>query len=210
MRVVATRPTGSSPPSLLESDTARQILDAALASLARFGPKRLSMSDICAEAGLSRGTLYRYFPNKVDLLEHLGAHVERNFEISLREAVAQQPLLEDRISVVLELIVRQDELRPPAGQLLDVEPGFALAFLRREFPRFLRVVTETLAPALADCEPVQSGSVTVEQLAEMILRLGMSAHLIPSPRARELPAQVASLLRGTAPTISKTAQRSGT
>lgn len=46
------------------SDTHTRILDGALSALARRGVRKLSMSDVGAEAGISRGTLYRYFRDK--------------------------------------------------------------------------------------------------------------------------------------------------
>ena len=46
------------------NETVNRILDGALRALARRGLRKLSMSDICEEAGISRGTLYRYFKSK--------------------------------------------------------------------------------------------------------------------------------------------------
>ena len=46
----------------------RQILDAAMACFRRRGFHQASMQEICAEAGLSAGALYRYFPSKADII----------------------------------------------------------------------------------------------------------------------------------------------
>lgn len=52
----------------LQEKRKRQILDAALACFSRKGFHQTSMQEICAEAGLSAGALYRYFPSKSELI----------------------------------------------------------------------------------------------------------------------------------------------
>lgn len=51
-----------------QSDRRAEILDAAERCFARAGFHRASMQDICAEAGMSPGNLYRYFPSKEALI----------------------------------------------------------------------------------------------------------------------------------------------
>lgn len=47
----------------------QQILDAAMACFARQGFHETTMQDICREAGLSPGAVYRYFSSKEDIVE---------------------------------------------------------------------------------------------------------------------------------------------
>src|SRR4030095_16958552 len=47
-----------------QSDRRAEILAAAQRCFARSGFQGASMQDICAEAGMSPGNLYRYFPSK--------------------------------------------------------------------------------------------------------------------------------------------------
>src|SRR3954471_12703655 len=53
-------------PALTDAREAQQqrILSAAMACFARSGFHKASMQDICAEAGMSAGNLYRYFRSK--------------------------------------------------------------------------------------------------------------------------------------------------
>ena len=46
----------------------QRIVDAAIACFARSGFHGASMQEICAEAGMSPGALYRYFPSKVSII----------------------------------------------------------------------------------------------------------------------------------------------
>src|SRR5260370_28597728 len=66
----------------LESDRRDEILAAAQRCFVRSGFHGASMQDICAEAGMSPGTLYRYFPSKEALVAGIA---ERD-----RAEVAQQ------------------------------------------------------------------------------------------------------------------------
>lgn len=50
-----------------------EILAAAAACFARRGAHAASMNEICAEARLSAGALYRYFPSKEAIIEGLAA-----------------------------------------------------------------------------------------------------------------------------------------
>lgn len=59
----------------LRSDRRAEILDAAERCFARSGFHQASMQDICAEAGMSPGNLYRYFPSKEALIAGI---TERN------------------------------------------------------------------------------------------------------------------------------------
>src|SRR5918993_1196386 len=52
----------------LQSDRREEILNAAQACFARAGFHQTSMQEICAEAGMSPGNLYRYFPSKESLI----------------------------------------------------------------------------------------------------------------------------------------------
>jgi AcrR family transcriptional regulator len=55
-------------PTQRQSDRRAEILDAAERCFARAGFHRASMQDICGEASMSPGNLYRYFPSKEALI----------------------------------------------------------------------------------------------------------------------------------------------
>jgi len=70
-----------------QSDRRAEILDAAERCFARAGFHRASMQDICGEAAMSPGNLYRYFPTKEALIAGI---CERN----RAEAVASFALVD--------------------------------------------------------------------------------------------------------------------
>ena len=53
---------------LLADRRRRQIMDAAIACFRRRGFHQATMQEICAEAGISAGALYRYFGSKADII----------------------------------------------------------------------------------------------------------------------------------------------
>lgn len=53
---------------LLADRRRRQIMDAGIACFRRRGFHQTSMQEICAEAGISAGALYRYFASKTDII----------------------------------------------------------------------------------------------------------------------------------------------
>lgn len=51
----------------LDPDRKKKLLDAAIAEFSRNGYERASLNDIIREAGISKGSLYYYFEDKLDL-----------------------------------------------------------------------------------------------------------------------------------------------
>jgi AcrR family transcriptional regulator len=47
------------------------IVSAAAALFQRFGIRRVTVEEICREAGASKMTFYKYFPNKMELVKHI-------------------------------------------------------------------------------------------------------------------------------------------
>lgn len=175
------------------STTVETIVAGAARALANRGVRKLSMSDICAEAGVSRGTLYRYFKNKEDVLEALAQHVLASMAVALDEAVAAHPALEDRLQVVLSTLGQLAGRMPYTNAVLETEPGFALDFFRRSMPEFRAMLEPTLELALRTSPPVASGLLSVADLCELFERVMLSTYLVPTPTAHLLPALLTEL-----------------
>jgi AcrR family transcriptional regulator len=173
--------------------TEETILDGAIQALSRHGVRRLSMSDICEEAGVSRGTLYRYFKSKEDVLDAVNTRIEQGMKAAYDEAVAANPALEDRVRVVLKVAIGFPDKYPHMRQIILLEPGVALNFMTRELPSIVKAVAEYLKPALVDCPPVAQGILTERQIAEIFMRLVMSSFLLPTPGSAKLDSRIADL-----------------
>ncbi len=66
----------------------QRVLDAAMACFARSGFHGASMQEICAEAGMSPGAVYRYFPSKVSIIAAI-AEADRIHHAAFFERMAE-------------------------------------------------------------------------------------------------------------------------
>jgi TetR/AcrR family transcriptional regulator, repressor for uid operon len=85
-------------PSLHE-ERRRQILSAALACFRRRGFHSTTIAEICAEAGVSAGALYRYFPSKEEIIDAIGAQETERAQI-IFTAIRNAP---DPVAAMLSL-----------------------------------------------------------------------------------------------------------
>lgn len=96
----------------------RRIVRAAMACFSREGFHGTSMQQICAEAGMSPGALYRYFPSKESLI---GAIVEgeRAERACLIDSIETAPTFVDGLVTALEQLLRTPSTM--AGAVLGPE-----------------------------------------------------------------------------------------
>jgi AcrR family transcriptional regulator len=62
------------PPRVMPVDRISEIIRAAARIFARFGYRQAQMEDIAGEAGISKATLYLYFPGKLQLFHYILEH----------------------------------------------------------------------------------------------------------------------------------------
>jgi AcrR family transcriptional regulator len=155
------------------------ILDGAMRALARRGMRKFSMSDVCAEAGISRGTLYRYFRNKEEVLEAMAGQVLGSVNSVLREAVAAEPAPRDRAQVVFQAMLDYPKRFPYVAMIVQREPGFALTLFTHAMPELIDSIATALAPALEQAPPAITQVMTGRQLAELFERFILSTYLLP-------------------------------
>jgi AcrR family transcriptional regulator len=159
--------------------TEARIFSGTLHALARQGPKKLTMSDIATEAGVSAGTLYRYFRNKEDILAALGDHYMMRLRAALLQAIADEPEPADRLRVVIDVMLRYWQDNPATVQLGQMEPGFVLAYIKSVAPRLSGAIHDALAPVLADSAAVRLGVATVDEVVDLVVRIAFSNYFMP-------------------------------
>jgi AcrR family transcriptional regulator len=194
-----------SDPSLDRSGAAEvtrlRLLDATVDALSRLGAKKLSMSAVAMVAGVSRPTLYRYFPCKEELLIALADHQQRSFDSGLAEAI-RSVRREEQLDAVLRFIVRF-QADDGTRRLVDIEPTFVLDRLTRMLPMQRASLARLLADTLdhgADARPTWQP----DDVADLIVRTAVSYFLIPvgdeTQLLRALRAVVKIASDGPAPT----------
>lgn len=156
-----------------------RILSGALDAIAARGAKRLSMSDIIDASGVSRGTLYRYFSNKDQVLSAVAEYVCTGFENGIREAGngIEDPIL--RLKAVMQFYARYTEENSP-GRVFEVEPAFHLAFFRSRFGRYKQAVLEALEPTFDYLDTQLGEAMNRDAFVEGLVRNQLSTLLIPA------------------------------
>jgi len=156
-----------------------RILSGALDAIAARGVKRLSMSDIIDASGVSRGTLYRYFSNKDQVLSAVAEFVCTGFESGIREAGKGIADPIERLRAVMQFYSRYTEENTP-GRIFEVEPAFHLAFFRSRFSRYKQAVLDALEPTFDYLDHLLGDEVNRDGFVEMLVRIQLSTMLVPA------------------------------
>ncbi len=114
-----------------------EIVDAALDCMTRLGAISVSLSDICDQAGISRGAFYVHFSSKD---EAVSAVIARLRDTSIQEGAFSNPV---ELREALYARVRKNEL-PDRGKLALVEVELLLVARKSD------VLRQALADALKD------------------------------------------------------------
>ncbi len=162
--------------------TPERILRAAEKCVRRWGIRRVSMNDVATQAGVSRGSVYRYYPDRDALVQ---AVLERVAELRVAEAepvVRRQPTLAGKVAEAAVVVRRLAEDERSLG--LHEHPGEpALATLRlASAPAMFERWVDFWIPLLEDAR--DGGEVrpdlALRPAAEWIMRILISLVTVPS------------------------------
>jgi AcrR family transcriptional regulator len=168
------------------------ILAATRRVIAKRGPEKFTMSAIATAAGVSRPTLYRWFPTKDALLEALTAYEGQMFDSRLREVIAAQRSSGARLDAALRFLVTYlDGLMGPDP--IGADPAFAIHSLSASLAPFTRTLVRLLGDGMQAVPAVRRGQLTPEQAAELFMRLAYSHYLVPHRDPEVLLANMRSL-----------------
>jgi len=175
------------------SNTAQLILEGARRAIATRGPIKLTLSVVAEEAGVSRPTLYRWYPTKTILLAALAAYEVELFDKGLKEAIEPQRTGERRLDAALRYLIRylDDSLGTSA---IGADADFALQSLADSLEPHVLSLAALLGDSLECVPAVSSGAISRGQAAEMFLRVAYSHYLVPHRNPEEL----LNILRGFA------------
>jgi AcrR family transcriptional regulator len=186
----------SEPNARIFSPTETRILTAALGLIGRRGVRRLGMQEIAEASGVSRGTLYRYFPSRDHVLAAAADFDEQRFSKGADEVLASVTEPEERISAFLAYafeFIRSHSARA----LFESEPGFVLSYLLDHLPSLRGELILRLGDALDSVPAVKRGDLDRDQLADLIVRLFASSWIIPESDERTLVRSINRVLEIT-------------
>lgn len=87
----------------------RQIMDAAIACFRRRGFHQATMQEICAEANISAGALYRYFGSKAEIIGAIAEDKHGDSDALFLEAARNGPVLDALCLIARDFFVKFDE-----------------------------------------------------------------------------------------------------
>ncbi len=169
----------------LELSTRRRILEATHVVFARCGHRNLQLSDVAAEAKVSRPTLYRYFGSREGLLEAFALYEQDNFDAGIAKAIAGLRGAQ-RLDAALQFIV-DFQHSYSLGSIVEIEPEHVLSQMKRVIPimheRIARVIPgadSAVAAAavvrIAVCHYLVDSGTPEQFLAELRLAAGLDPH----------------------------------
>jgi AcrR family transcriptional regulator len=160
------------------STSREAILVATRQAIIERGPGKLTLSAVAAAAGVSRPTLYRWFPTKDDLLVAFVEYEEQQFDAGLRAVVDGYRSPARKLDAALQYLVTYlDDLM--GADPIGADPQFALRSLADSLPTQVDSLVRLLGDAFAQIPAVRSRRVTREQAAELFLRMAYSHFLVP-------------------------------
>lgn len=189
---------------MVDTDTPTALLDAAHAEVLAHGIRRTTAADIARRAGVSRQTLYRYWPDLQALLAALFT----------RELIAAIPAAEPATSLEQladELVGTADRMRqlPLLDRLRQTDPELFARYILERLGTSQRGMHRELTARIAEGQAagfIRSGAPA--QLAAMLLLIAQSAvqsaplvreWLPPDDWRRELRVAVLGYLRPQGP-----------
>lgn len=163
-------------------DVTAKVVDGALRAIARFGLSKLTVDDVAREAGISRATLYRYFPGRGAVLAAVVQAETERLQRGLDEALAEVTTLAEALAAAAAFGSRAFADHAALQTLLATEPGAVLPHLCFSgADNLLTVAADRIGPHL--CRFM--GPLEARRTGEWLARIVLSYGLAPPPEPAE-------------------------
>jgi AcrR family transcriptional regulator len=163
--------------SELSPEVRTRIMEAAVACVERSSVRQFSLEDVAAAAGVSRTTVYRYFPGgRPQLVEQTATWEVARFWGRLADAVSELPTLEDRLVsglVIGRKVITRSRI---LANLLEAEFQELIAAVQPSEPLIHGVIREYMREMLeaeAAAGRLTSGT-DIDVAADYLMRMTLS------------------------------------
>lgn len=134
--------------------TVQKILSASLTRIITYGESGISMTEISREIGVSRPTLYRYFPTREILLENVFELILDDYMQKLDVKIAADPSPLRRIDIIVDFAATR--LQDGGAQLFQLDPALVVKLMGRSQDRLIDHCEKIFSP-LFDMHEALSG-----------------------------------------------------
>ncbi|HEY2659717.1 MAG TPA: TetR/AcrR family transcriptional regulator [Caulobacteraceae bacterium] len=174
--------------------TVDQILAATIDLMLGDGSRKLSISAVCEAAGVSRGTMYRYFSSKEDLLDGVTLHLRDQTDRAVQAIGADSSDPGARLRRIIDYTLHNPEIAH-GTHYLEVEPSFVINYLQRNFGHFRRRLDDVMTPIFETWDEDLGGAVDRGLVVDILVRYALSEMLVPSgPEDEEYPARIRAMV----------------
>ena len=167
----------------LASGTPERILEAAFHQIGEWGLARTTVEDVARAAGLTRQTIYRYFPSKDHLVTALLMREEDRLLDGVRDAFDREAHLEDALYQGMLFCDRFAEEHPFLERLLQTDEEISLPYITTRAGSVVSRARDVLASLIRRKAWVRAAM--VEPVADLLVRAFISYTLTPPDRPRE-------------------------
>jgi AcrR family transcriptional regulator len=167
-------------PPAARLDTATRILDAAFHRITEVGLSRTTVEDVARAAGLTRQTIYRYFPSKDRLVMELVLREEERFLDGVRAAFAATDDLEEALYEAVLFCLTWAREHPLLDRLLATDAETLLPYLTIRAAPLIDRADQVVAHLVAAKAWVRAGA--LDGAADVTVRLMLSYALTPPSR----------------------------
>jgi len=175
------RRTGAATRSNRRSEkTIDQILKATVEVLMARGTSKLFVREVCDKVGISRGTLYRYFASKEELLDAVVTHMREGTDRNMNNLMETYSDPDARFAAFLQTLSGKNFEVEESTRLLEAEPVFLLNYMQGHFEHFTDRMDRTLAPIYDTWDSELGAKVDRPLLNEIFVRLALSKTLVPA------------------------------
>jgi AcrR family transcriptional regulator len=189
--------------------TVDRILDAATRIFDEVGYSAATTNDIAADANISIGSLYQYFPNKDSILVALARrHIESTVAelVSVVSGLESGYLLEDVLRTVLDFLVEQHEA--DHLHLLIAHTAPRSHELAIELDRAKEVLVDLAVPFLADRIAAETQRLRAARMVVAIIDGAVHDVILREPRGRSRRAAVELTIAAISSAVAAASDRS--
>ena len=177
-----------------EPTVRERVMAAGLAAAETHGLSRLSMGDVARHAGVSRQTVYRYFPSKEALIAAVVEHEAATIIATVVAAAQSHDEPTEALEAALVAALRSARDHPLLDRLLQTEPELLLPLLTGRDSVVMAQVRD-VAEMVIGLRLPDLGAAELRRLADIIAHLLISYAVNPPDDEPEaVAASVATFL----------------